>query len=103
MPWRYLLARAGRGLKGAEHSGSRDERQARDKLTANNLKVSRSSERRRGHQGTILYADPVATTVVPTNSTVTIRLNESSQDGDHPSNPVVVKDVKSALKDLGVR
>ena len=79
------------------------EQQARDQLAANNLQVEvKKVNGDEETKGTITAQDPVANTVVPTNSTVTITLNEGPKSATIPNGLVGqdVKDVKSALKDL---
>jgi len=79
------------------------EQQARDQLAANNLQVEvKKVNGDEETKGTITAQDPIANTVVPTNSTVTVTLNEGPKTATIPSGLVGqdVKDVKRALKDL---
>jgi eukaryotic-like serine/threonine-protein kinase len=79
------------------------EQQARDQLAANNLQVEvKKVNGDEETKGTITAQDPIANTVVPTNSTVTVTLNEGPKTATIPTGLVGqdVKDVKRALKDL---
>ena len=79
------------------------EQQARDQLTANNLEVEVKKENGDEEtKGTITAQDPVASTEVQVNSTVTITLNEGPKTGTIPDGLVGqdVKDVENALDDL---
>jgi len=79
------------------------EQQARDQLAANNLQVEvKKVNGDEETKGTITAQDPIANTVVPTTSTVTVTLNEGPKTATIPSGLVGqdVKDVKRALKDL---
>ena len=79
------------------------EQQARDQLTANNLQVEVKKENGdKESKGTITAQDPVGSTEVAENSTVTITLNEGPKTGTIPDGLVGqdVDEVKNALDEL---
>ena len=79
------------------------EQQARDQLTANNLQVEVKKESGdKESKGTITAQDPVGSTEVAENSTVTITLNEGPKTGTIPDGLVGqdVDEVKNALDEL---
>jgi eukaryotic-like serine/threonine-protein kinase len=79
------------------------EQQARDQLTANQLKVEvKTVNGDEETKGQITAQDPVAGTVVEVDSTVTITLNEGPKTATIPDGLVGrdVKDVESTLEDL---